>query len=598
VISVNAPARPRDVFCVIEHLHRSTERAEEICAGRYTHQGQTLELGEVPDWTGANLPTDKEWGLEWRKFYFGLDLAWAFRETGNRKFLHAWERAVRSFIHQVPVGSDPSEVTARRIQNWIYAWNGFARASSFAGLGDGVAEEVVGSLREQVEHLRHHLTRERNHRTLELYALFIAAIALPLGDPDGQLLDFSVSELHKNLLADVRADGTHRESSTHYHMVVLRSFLGLRENARRFNLCLPEDYDRHLARACEFAMHCHRPDGAIPALSDSDTGSYLDLLQLAGALLAREDFLYVATRGTRGRAPLERHASFTSGGYFVQRSGWGGISASFGDERFLIFDCGPLGDGGHGHYDLLNIEVAAGGGPLVVDPGRFTYLDAPQPWRRWFKGSAAHNTVTVDDLDQTPYSRGKPKGPVAHGEFLGRFTSPTLDVLWGRAESPCYDAVHERRILFVANEYWIIEDCLRATTLHDYTLRFHLSEAAWNHTDIDVQGECTVVRAPGLALILSHGVVTLDAGWVAPRYGIKLPAPVVAARQHRVAVADFISLVVPLRGGARTPTVRVARAEGGAPVTYVEVDGVGQDGRRVDRVAWSASGNVSVEHPS
>jgi uncharacterized heparinase superfamily protein len=590
MMSVGAPARPRDVFCVIEHLHRSIRTAEEICAGRYTHQGRTMELGEVPDWIGANLPDDKEWGLEWRKFYFGLHLSWAFRETGDRRFLNAWERAVCSFIRQVPVGSDPSDVAARRIQNWIYAWNGFANASSYAGLGERVADEVVASLGQQIEHLRDHLTPERNHRTLELYALFIAALALPLLDPGGQLLDFSVTELHRNLLTDMRADGTHRESSTHYHMVVLRSFVGLRENARRFNLRLPEDYDRHLARACDFAMHCHRPDGEIPALSDSDTGSYLDLLGLAGALLGREDFVYVARRGARGRPPATRHASFPAGGYFVQRSGWGNNATPFDEERFLIFDCGPLGDGGHGHYDLLNIEVAAGGGPLVIDPGRFTYLDAPRPWRRRFKGTAAHNTVSVDDLDQTPYSRGKPKGPVAHGDFLGRLNSTGLDVLWGRVKSPCYDAVHERRILFVGDEYWIIEDRLRAATQHDYTLRFHLAEAARNHTQTDLRARFTAVRAPGLALILMDGVVHLEAGWVAPYYGIRRPAPIVVARQSRVTHADFVSLVVPVRSGVRTPTVRVDRAVGAVPVTYVEVCGVGPDARSVDWVAWSTSG--------
>ena len=35
------------------------------------------------------------------------------------------------------------------------------------------------SLREQARHVRDNLTPERNHRTLELYALLIAALALP-----------------------------------------------------------------------------------------------------------------------------------------------------------------------------------------------------------------------------------------------------------------------------------------------------------------------------------------------------------------------------------------------------------------------------------
>jgi len=287
---------------------------------------------------------------------------------------------------------------------------------------------------------------------------------------------------------------------------------------------------------------------------------------------------------------VTRHASFPAGGYFVQRSGWGTNGTPFREERFLIFDCGPLGDGSHGHYDLLGIEVAAGGGPLIIVPGRGTYLDAPSPWRRRFKGTAAHNTVSVDDLDQTPYSRGKPRGSVAHGEFLGRLISTGLDVLWGRVTSPCYDALHERRILFVADEYWIIEDRLRAATPHDYTLRFHLAESAQNHTETDRQAGFTAVRAPGMALILVDGAVQLDTGRGAPSRGIKRPAPIVVARQSRVTHADFVSLVLPVRPGTRTPEVRVDRAVGATPVTSVEVGGVGPDARSVDRVAWSTSG--------
>ena len=96
---------PRPVFCVIDRAYRDRAVAEEICAGRFTHAGTTLELGVEPDWLGARLPPDAEWRIEWTKFYYGLDLAHAFAETGERRFLGTWERLVRSFIRQVPLGA-------------------------------------------------------------------------------------------------------------------------------------------------------------------------------------------------------------------------------------------------------------------------------------------------------------------------------------------------------------------------------------------------------------------------------------------------------------------------------------------------------------
>ena len=79
-------------------------------------------------------------------------------------------------------------------------------------------------------------------------------------------------------------------------MIALRSFVGARENCRRFDVALPRGFDERLARACEFALHMQRPDGTIPALSDSDTGDYTELLELAARLLARDDLAARAGR--------------------------------------------------------------------------------------------------------------------------------------------------------------------------------------------------------------------------------------------------------------------------------------------------------------
>jgi Heparinase II/III-like protein/Heparinase II/III N-terminus len=575
---------PRPVYCVIDHERRNRDIAEAVCAGRFEHFGLVLELGQEPDWTGAALPQDEEWRIAWSKFYEGLDLAHAFGQTGDPRFLLAWEGLVASWIRQVPVGWDATDVAARRVQNWIYAWRRFAAAPAFRGLSAGLEEKLVRSIAAQADYVRAELTPVRNHRTLELYTLFLVPLAFPDVDPGGHLLRLAMDGLHENLLAEVLPDGVHCERSTHYHLLVLRSFLGARENARRFGLRFPDGFDEHLERACEFALHCHRPDGSIPALSDSDTGSYRELLELAASLLGRPDFLYAASGGIRGTPPRRRNVSFPDGGYFFQRSGWGTGSTPFSSERFLVFDCGPLGEGGHGHYDLLSFEAAAGGHPFVVDPGRYTYAETglTRNWRHWFKGTAAHNTVCVDGLDQTPYRRRRPKGPVAEGRLLERLTVPGLDVLRGEARSPCYDAAHTRRIVFVADEYWLVEDRLHGDRSHRFDLRFHLAPEAWGSTEAIVDGDRAIVRAPGLALVFAgKREPVLEEGWYAPEYGVKLRAPVVSV-VDRARSVTFTTLVAPLAADEPVPGLAVHSAEG---VVVVEVT---RPGCR-DLVAWADS---------
>jgi hypothetical protein len=578
---------PRPVFCITGNVHNDRSVAEAVCNGRFTHAGTTLELGTDPDWLTSELPADEEWRIEWSKFYYGLDLANAFCDSGEPRFASAWERLVRSWIKKVPIGSDSSDVAARRMQNWTCAWSLFTSYPGFAGLEEGTATKILLSVADHVDYVREHLTPEvfRNHRTLELYALFIVALAFPQIDPSSELLGFTISELHRNLMEGFRSDGVHREQSTHYHLVVLRSLVGARENARRFELDLPDGFDPLLERACEFALHCHRPDGITCALSDADSGSYPEVLKLAGWLLDRPDFTYAATAGVEGKPPFDRFVGFPEAGYYFQRSGWG-TADEYREERFLVFDCGPLGDGGHGHYDLLNVEIFARGTPLIVDPGRYTYSEAGSNLRRWFKGTAAHNTVIVDGMDQTPYRKGRPGERTADGVFVGRRTASGFDILEGTAHSPCYDAVHTRSVLFIADEYWIIEDRLTASTPHRYDLRWHLSPEAWRRTELLTTDSGRVARAPGVALLfLTHDGVELETGWISPRYGLKQRAPVVNVSARGTEVS-FLTLVVPQREDRVLPCVEVSSAGGHRETRIVRVGGVGADGLCCDTVAW------------
>jgi hypothetical protein len=146
--------------------------------------------------------------------------------------------------------------------------------------------------------------------------------------------------------------------------------------------------------------------------------------------------------------------------------------------------------------------------------------------------------------------------------------------------STAYDAVHTRRIAFVADEYWVIEDELSAERPHRYDLRFHLAADAWGRVAVERRDGSSVVRAPGVALVVDGDrTPSVEPGWVASDYGVKHRAPVVSVAADATATT-FTTLIVPLGDGAPAPQLRVHR-EGGA--TTVEVTGDG----RSDTLAWS-----------
>lgn len=565
------------VLCVIAEARRDRAVADAACAGRFRHAGVELALGRRPDWLGCGLPEDEEWRIEQVKLYEGLDLAEAFAATGEERYLATWVDLVESFAEQVPVGTDTSDVSARRLQNWIYAAQRFAEAAPDA-LEPGFQRRLRARIEADLRHLRAHLTAERNHRTLELYALLIADLAL--GDRAVAADDLAL--LAENAETDIWDDGVQRECSSDYHLIVLRSLVGAIANARRAGLAVPPTLLDRTGRAATFARWLQRPDGTTTALSDGDQGDFRALLALAADVLGRPDLAWVASGGREGMAPPDTSATFATSGYVLWRSGWDDP-----DARWGVFDCGPLGDGGHGHYDQLAVELVDGASPLVVDPGRYTYADGPE--RRWFKGTAGHSTVTVDGLDQVPYRRGRPKGAQSRATLLARVAVPGLDVALGRVSSPCYDAIHTRTVALVRGAFWVVRDVVEAPSRHAYAIRWHLDPRCEGRTTVaDARDGGVVVDGPGVRLLVEHVLgarTSLEPGWVSPTYGERLPAPVVVTRLDDVVSIDVVTVVA---GRAAPTSLAVARGREAIEVHVADADGV-------DVVRW-ADGLARPEH--
>ena len=81
------------------------------------------------------------------------------------------------------------------------------------------------------------------------------------------------------------------------------------------------------------------------------------------------------------------------------------LGSRFGtrDELRIVADAGPLGYlsiAAHGHADALAFTLSAHGQELLIDPGTYAY-HTEREWRDWFRGTAAHNTVTLDDENQS-----------------------------------------------------------------------------------------------------------------------------------------------------------------------------------------------------
>ncbi len=573
---------PRGVsyFPVADADETAPEKINALLHGRFEFNGETHTLGTPFDWL-HNPSRDVEWHILLHKFYYAVGLGLAFERTAQARYVHRWVALLDDWMRVTPPGFIAADVTGRRVQNWIYSMHlfvGHAAHDTTAWVDPGFHRRLLASLHEQVDYLCENLTEKRNHRTLELYAIFLAGVVFPEMRRAEHWRTFALQQTVANLASDLLADGVHCELSTDYHHLVLKNALNFRRLADLNGVRVPDAFDHGVQRALEFSMHVHKPDGVVPSLSDGDARSYLDLLRQGAELYGRDDFRFVATQGREGTPPRRRVAHFDASGYSIVRSDWHRPDTPFTDAQHLVADCGPLGEGNHGHFDALNFELAAHGRSLIVDPGRYTYSEAVDPtdginWRVQFRGTAVHNTVGVDDRNQTRYLpkaikpgtrhasgtvRHKISGPAPDARWVEQHHDPMLDLLHGRVASHEYDAVHERCFVFVDRRYWIVSDWLRAPTLHRYRLNFQLAAEAYGHARLSSRRQWRL-SSPGLLLLQPDqpGMqVALQPAWVSARYGHKQAAPAMRSTLD-AHDADFDSVLMPWH--VNEPDVDVSR---------------------------------------
>ncbi len=349
-----------------------------------------------------------------------------------------------------------------------------------------------------------HLTAARNHRTLELYALLVLALAFGRDDEAAA----TVAALAENAATDVLPDGVHCESSSDYHMIVLRSFVGTIANARLAGIrgpagagaTDPRDVRR---RAAPAAARRHDP-GALrrrpgrlpvpaaprgpparpprPALGGQRRRRGHPARDPVGEL-PRRRLLRPAQRVGRRRPPLRRRA--------VERARL--RTARRRRAR-------PL-------RPALGRADGATVGRSCVDPGRYTYAEDGSGWRRVVQGDRGtqHGDASTASTRRRTAAGSRRARRRRHG-CSGGTPSPGSTSCAGEVVSPRYDAVHTRTLALVDDDYWVVHDRLRAASVHDYTAHWHLDPEAEGRVRVRRDDRQSVVTTPHATFVVPDGV--------------------------------------------------------------------------------------------
>ena len=575
--------------------------ADRLAAGKFdVFALRGVELGSPPRWnrdpkTGVEAPLSFGLLLDHRdsrrvgeiKYLWELNrhlhivtLAQAYALSRDVRYFDVVRRHLESWFASCPCRMGPNWSSALeaaiRLINWSVAWQLLGGASSplFEDAdGARLRQRWLVSIYQHAQFVQENFSlysSANNHLIGEAAGLFVAAVTWPCWPRARAWLAEGKAILEREAPLQNAPDGVNREQAVSYQQFELDLFLlpllAGRASGQKFSAA----FESRIEAMMEYLASIMDAGGNIPMFGDSDDALVVKLAQgggycryrsllATGAILFRRGDLRAKARGLddktrwlfgegsdaayegldrRGtQLPIRR--AFSEGGYYIL-----GCDFESGNEIRLVADAGPVGYqtiAAHGHADALAFTLSVGGKEFLIDPGTYAF-HTQGPWRRYFRGTAAHNTLRVDGMDQSQPG----------GSFMWLRKADARCTLWrssddrdvfegshdGYAHLP--DPVeHRRRITLEKRARQVIlEDTMLMSGAHEIELFFHCSEQcrvepAPGCCLISRDGRMLILRlpeAPGATTRVHCGKLAPISGWVSRSFDEKQPAPTIVWR--------------------------------------------------------------------
>lgn len=240
-------------------------------------------------------------------------------------------------------------------------------------------------------------SRHTNHGLEQSRVLLMLGVAIRPIVPDeaAQWVETAILRIKAELTHSFTAEGVHVENSPAYHVFVLKVFLGLIDGFRDCGLEALESWREQIGpRAVEYLSRVIRPDGLLPIIGDTEALPVSDSFGRAFAgNPAYLEFLFVQTRGAKGRKPRSLHRIYPQSGYAIFRSDWP-VGVEFRQAMHLVFKAGALSNY-HRQQDDGSLVLYAFGEDWLIDSGLYNY-DEKSPIRQYMRARAAHNVWVLD----------------------------------------------------------------------------------------------------------------------------------------------------------------------------------------------------------
>jgi hypothetical protein len=526
-----------------------------------------LVFGKLLDYRDPDRVGDIRYLWEPNRHRHLVTLAQAWSLTREPKYVEALGEQLESWFLACPYPMGPNWASASeaavRLMNWAAAWQFLHE------IPEGLKSRWLASIYQHAEFIRGWLSLHAGDSRLiaEGAGLFIAGVTWPHWRAAREWQETGRRILEREVEGQVGPDGVDREQSLAAQQFVLEALLACLLAGRATGVRFSAAYEARVEAMLDFVASIMDVGGNVPMLGDADESPLLrfskgihsskSLLATGAILFGRGDFkakagrldeqtrwLIPAAEERYERLSVERtrlppRQQFAQGGVYV-------LGAEFGTpkEIRIVADAGPLGLGSgaaRGHADALAFTLSAGGLEFLVDPGTYAY-HRQASWRRYFRGTAAHNTLRVDGLDQSRQSGNFFWVRKARAGCSLWLSGAGKDVFegWHDGYMSLEDPVKHRRLIELDKKARrvVIEDTVEMEEDHEIELFFHCSErctaeAAAGGFILRQKNLVIEMKLPALQHCTSDlyfGSVSPMAGWVSRALDVRAPAPTIVWR--------------------------------------------------------------------